>query len=297
MKTEQPRLTLIADVTNDLGETPLWSPEEQALYWIDCENPPRVFCWRGGDDIRSWAMPERIGGLALRQDGSPVVTLHSGLFDLDRNTGALTKRVDAPLGAHCSLHECRVDRTGRLWVGAIDHRLGRDNLSPGGGAFFRLEGDRLVMAFDGVSCSNGLAFSTDGRTLYHCDSPTGLIERWSLDPANGSLSERAPFAHFPASEKGGFDGGTVDAEGGYWATAVFGSALLRFLPDGTPDRRIALPFSAPTCVAFGGPQLDTLFITSTRQEMMGPIPTEVANGAIYAFKPGVKGLAEPRLRA
>ena len=295
--TEQPKLTLIADVRNDIGETPIWSPDELALYWIDCEVNPRLFRWSSRDDeVRSWGMPERLGGLALRANAGPMVALHSGLFDLDLESGRLIKRVDSPLNEHCSLHEARCDPTGRLWIGAIDHRLGRDNLAPRGGSFFQLKGDRLEPMFDGVSCSNGLAFSPDGRTLYHCDSPTGVVERWSVDPSSGALSDRRAFVHFPADESGGFDGATVDAEGAYWATAVFGSALLRFLPDGTADRRIALPFSAPTSLAFGGPDMDTLFITSTRQELLGRIPTKVPNGAIYAFKPGVKGLPEPLLR-
>ena len=292
---EQPQVRLIADAQNAIGETPVWSVAEQALYWIDCEGSHSLFRWSGSGETSKWPMPERIGGVALRQQGGPIVVLHSGLFDLDLDSGTLHQRVGSPLPEYCSLHEGRCDPHGRFWVGAIDHRLGTDNLSPRGGTFFRFDGDLLTPVFDGISCSNGLAFSPDGSLLYHCDSPTGLVERWRVDSATGTLSGRSDFVRFPAGQQGGFDGATIDAEGGYWATAVFGSALLRFLPDGTLDRKVELPFSAPTCLAFGGPNMETLFITSARQELMGAIPSTLPNGAIYAFEPGVRGVEEPLL--
>lgn len=288
----------VVDADNYIGETPVWSVSEQALYWVNCEAPPELHRWDyASREHRVWPMPERIGGLVLRSSGGPLIALSSGLFDLDPASGDLARRIGSPLGAGFSLHECQCDRQGRFWIGSMDHSLSMTNLTPQGGGMFRLDGDRLTRVFGGVSCSNGLAFSPDGRILYHCDSPTGIVMQWDVELDTGELSNGREFVRYPASERGGFDGATVDAEGGYWVTAVFGSALLRYHPDGTLDLRLALPFSAPTKIAFGGPDLDTVFVTTTKMAAFGPIPVTAKDGSLYALKPGVRGLPDPLFQA
>ena len=291
-------LRLIIDANTYLGETPIWSSDEQALYWINCEDDPMLSRWDAATgERRDWAMPERIGGFVLKEGGGALIVLSHGLHDLDLATGALALRTPSPLPDHISLHECRCDRDGRLWVGAINHRLRETPQLPGGGMLFRLEGDELVAEVDEINCANGLAFSPDGTRLYLSDSPTAAIECWSLDRTTGALSDRRTFAEI-AEGDGFVDGATVDADGGYWATLVYGSAIRRYLPDGSVDRHIELPFANPTNAAFGGPGLRTLFVTTTQMIARSGNPNlgQAMLGGVYTMDVGLAGLAEPRLK-
>lgn len=292
MRTIEPRIELAVDAKNTVGETPVWSPSEDALYWIDCEGPPQIQRWHPeSGEIARWEMPERCGGLVLKKGGGALVTLASGLFNFDFESGALEKRVPSPLPDHVALHECACDPTGRFWVGAIDHRVGPANMHPGGAKLFRLDDDSLVSVIKGISCANGLAFSPDGRTLYISDSTTQRCDRYDLDPASGEISNRQTFFQLDPAD-GFVDGATVDTEGGYWATLVYAGRLRRYLPDGTLDLEVKLPFDNPTKPAFGGSNMRTLFITSTSQSL-GDVETSQLDGGLFAFKPGLTGRPDP----
>lgn len=283
-------------VSNYLGETPVWSVAEQSLYWINCEKEAELHRWSPEtNEHKVWPMPERIGGVALKRGGGAVVFLVSGLYDLDLASGELALRVASPLPPHVKLHECATDRQGRLWVGAYDHSFTPENRNPAGGSYFRLEGDRLIPEIPKINVANGLAFSPDGKTIYVGDSPSRQIFAYDLDPASGSLSGRREFLAIPPGG-GFFDGATVDADGGYWLSMMYGNALHRYLPDGTLDQVIKLPFSSPTKAVFGGPNLDTLFITTTTMTI-GPNnpPGLELNGPVYVLKTKFKGLEDTPL--
>jgi sugar lactone lactonase YvrE len=144
-----------------------------------------------------------------------------------------------------------------------------------------------------ITCSNGLAFSPDGETLYHTDSPSRVVYAWTLHPATGALSHRREFARLEAGD-GYCDGATVDAEGGYWMALVFGSKIRRYLPDGSLDLEIKLPFANPTNVAFGGVGYATLFVTTT-QMSLGPGAVDSGMlGNVYSLECGFHGMPEPR---
>lgn len=292
MKTVAANAECVLAADNHLGETPLWSVDERALYFINCENPPQVHRFvpdTGAHD--TWAMPQRVGGIALRAGGKLLVVLADGLYDFDPATQELALRCASPLPPHVSLHECACDRQGRLWIGAYDHNFTPTERDARDGAYFRLDGDRLTRVIDGTSVANALAVSADGRTLYCADAPTRCVWQLALDTATGAASQRRDFLHLPAGE-GFVDGACVDTQGGYWLAAVGAGALRRYLPDGTLERIVPLPVCNPTNATFGGPQLDMLYITTT-QLALGADPA--ANGGIYALRPGFTGLPEPVL--
>jgi sugar lactone lactonase YvrE len=296
MQRISPKLEHAIDARNHLGETPIWSQAEGALYWTNVEEPHEIQRWdaRTGE-IKRWPMPERVGGFVMKKSGGAVVALASGLFDLDFKTGALSLRVASTLPSHLALHETGCDPSGRLWVGSLNHNMSLHNLNPGGGVMHRLEGDKLIPVFEGFSVANGLAFSPDGRRLYFSDSPTARCDVWDLDPATGALSNQRTF--FELAPGDGFvDGSTVDSEGGYWATMVSVGKLRRYTPDGKLDLIVDLPFENPTKVAFGGEGLETLFVTSTADSFSGA-PISELNGGVFTFKPGVKGYPEPMIAA
>jgi sugar lactone lactonase YvrE len=282
----------VALEANDfLGETPVWSVAEQALYWVNCEEPPRLRRWHpASGETRSWAMPERIGGFVLRAHGGPVVTIASGVYDLDVDSGELSLRARSPVDPAVRLHESGCDRSGRLWIGGYDGRLSFDNREARGAALCRLEGNRLVPLVTGMGLTNSLAFSPDGRTIYFSDSTERVVRQADLDPATGALGNIRVFIELADGDF--IDGAAVDVEGGYWGAMVLGGEVRRYRPDGTVDRSIKLPFSDPTKPAFGGPDLRTLYITSARLEFPGHQPTG-NNGTLYAVSPGIAGLPEP----
>ncbi len=282
---------LAYDADNHLGETPIWSQDEQALWWVNCEHPPELHRWEPGSGLhKSWSMPQRIGGFVPKASGGLLVVLADGLYDFAPASERLTLRVPSPLPPQVKLHECHCDRQGRFWVGAYDHGFPSDANAKGAN-WYRLDGGALVPVIEGITVSNGLAFSPDGRTMYAADSPTRKVEAYDLDPETGAISN--PRTFFALRDGEGFvDGATVDSEGGYWLANVGAGALRRYLPDGTLDRIVKLPFSNPTKPAFGGPDLKTLYVTSTKMAMRQVMEPTAPNGGVYALVPGETGIPE-----
>ena len=265
-------VTRVLDADNYLGETPIWSVEDQALWWVNCEQPPALHRWSPASGAHaSWPMPSRIGGFVHKPGGGLLVVLADGLYDFEPGNGGLTLRIKSHLPPEIKLHECHCDRQGRFWVGAYDHHFPADR-SAAGGAFYRLDGKSLTPVIDRIAVANGLAFSPDGRTMYAASSPSRKVEAFDLDPETGAISNRRTFIALAPDDKGHIDGATVDAKGGYWLAVVGAAELRRYLPDGTLDRMVALPFSNPTKPAFGGPDLGTLFVTSTKMKINPDMP-------------------------
>ena len=212
-----------------LGETPIWSTEEQALYWIDCSEHT-LFRWAEEVGARRWPMPERIGGVALTQ-GGVIVVLARGVHHFDPVHGKLVLIARSGLPAHISLHDCRCDREGQLWVGAIDSTFGPDNRHPGGGALMRLDGDRLTIVVPGFTVANGLAFSPDGGTLYATDTPTAKS-------APGRLMHRAYCAFAGADFRHrGFEHGISRRRDGGCGWLLLGGDDVRRSPAPLPPGR------------------------------------------------------------
>ena len=284
-------VTLALDAQNHLGESPMWSARDQTLWWVNCEQPPELHRWHpesGAHDI--WPMPQRIGGFVHKAGGGLLLALADGIYDFDLESEALTLRAPSPLPPHVKLHECGCDRQGRLWVGSFDHHFPADR-DAAGGAWFRLDGNALTRVIEGVSVSNGLAFSPDGRTLYCANTPSRCVEAFDIDPETGTLSNRRIFLSLAPGD-GHIDGATVDTEGGYWLAVVATGTVRRYLPDGTLDRTMALPCSNPTKPAFGGADMKTLFATSTKMVIKADSPGAELNGALFAVQTGFIGINE-----
>lgn len=290
---ETPEWEIVVRQGAIIGEVPVWSAEEDVLYWIDVRGPTLFRSDPETGVTRSWNMPSLIGSFALRKGGGgAIVALQSGIFDLDFVTGHLTRLHDAPYDArHYRLNDGKCDRLGRFWVGSM--RLVDSPLPYGHAAFFRLDRWGLSAQIQGISVANGVAWSPDNRMMYVADSPQRQIFKFDYDLENGVASNRRLFVQ--ASQHEVPDGAAVDAEGGYWITMMRGGRLLRYLPDGTLDRDIKTPTRLPTMVCFGGPRLDTLYLTTSSYHY----PDEEARrrepfaGAVFRFKPGVSGIAEP----
>ena len=300
---EDAQILQVVETGAILGESPVWSPAEGVLWWLDIKAPAlhRYDPATGTDD--SWPLPQETGSIALRKGGGLVGALRGGFAFLD--VGAPGTPVgtdwigdpepDRPLNR---LNDGRADRQGRFWAGSMHDPDGppetyfeREPV----GAFHRLDPDGTMhRMIDGILVSNGLCWSPDGTTMYTANSPTRIMRAWDYDPATGDIENERVFATFPEEDgRGTPDGAIVDAEGGVWVAEFRAGRVTRLTPDGDVDRMIALPVSRVTCPMFGGPDLATLYVTTAKIMLSAEeLAREPLAGALFALDAGVAGLPE-----
>ena len=292
MRNDTPAVTCVLDAKATIGECPVWSAEEQALYWVDILAPALFRLDPATGDQRRWDLPEAVGSFGLGCHGDAILALRTGFHRLDLGTGRLAF-VAQPEGDRPGnrFNDGKVSPDGRFFAGTMDE----EKMSRHQAALYRLDPDggtkRMV---DGLIVSNGLAWSADGRTMFHSDSKGQVIWAWSYDPATGEIADRREVAR-PTEAIGRPDGGAADVEGYYWSAGISAGVLNRWAPDGRLDRQIAMPCAAPTCPCFGGPDLRTLYVTSLRHHVS---PERLAerplSGGIFALRVDVPGVPVAR---
>jgi sugar lactone lactonase YvrE len=285
------RFDCVLDAKAILGECPVWSVAEQVLYWVDINAPSlNRFDPASGRNV-AWPMPEAIGCFALRERGGFVVALRGGIW-LAAADGRLERQIaPAPyVPAHHRFNDGRCDRQGRFWAGYMNER--RDASSA---ALCRLEADRTLTRVVGdVTISNGLAWSPDGRTMYHSDTPALVVRAYDYDPATGTPSRPRVFRQWTA-ETDRPDGGAVDSAGNYWSAFYRGGRVVQLSPQGEVLEEFPVPALCPTMCAFGGPDLRTLYVTSaTNQRPADELARFPRSGGIFSMRVDVPGLPEPR---
>ena len=268
------------DRRDRLGEGPLWSARDHALYWTDILGKRLNRLSLDDDAVTGWDMPEMIGWVIERRGGGFVGGLASGVHELMLAPFALTPIADPEADLPDNrMNDAKADAAGRIWAGTM-----RADCKGESGAFYRLDPDRTVTRVDaGYRIANGPAISADGKTIYHTDTGRGLVYRFALND-DGSLGERDIFIRF-RSDWGSPDGMTVDADDGLWIAHWGASRVSRFRADGTPDRAIELPASQITSCTFAGARLDRMFVTSAADGV-----DEEHGGALFEVNPGCRGL-------
>ena len=273
------------------GEGVFWSQTHQLVYWTDIFGE-RVWTYSPAlNEAKAWPTPGKVCCFATRR-GRPwnlvLAAFAEGFAFLDLVTGARDDiaLIDAALPG-VRLNDGRTDRQGRFLAG------GMNETSPAPiASMWRVDPDlTITRLFDKVSCANGTCLSPDGRTLWFADSGKGVIEAFDYDVATGAPSRRREIVK--VAPPGVPDGSCVDAEGFVWNAVWEGYRVARYAPDGRLDRTVEIPVKKPTCCAFGGPDLATLYVTSSRQcEDAASLAAEPLAGALFAIKPGVVGLAD-----
>lgn len=287
---------LILDARNATGESPVWNAREQALYWVDIP-AQKLHRWDlVSATSQSWDTPEMLACIAAGQDGGWIAGMQTGLFRLDIDAAGTLRSERLCDVAHADpqmrFNDGRCDRQGRFWAGTM-----RLDMAAGiaDGVLYRYgAGDTAINAqLHQLIVPNGLAFSPDGSRMYLSDSHPTVQTIWvfDYDIDSGTPYNRRLFVDMN-QHPGRPDGAAVDAEGGYWICANDAGLIHRFTPDGRLDRSLAVPVKKPTMCAFGGPNLDTLYVTSIRPA--GDLTDQPLAGGVFALNPGVTGLEEPR---
>jgi len=293
IKTEH-AIEVVVQAADILGEVPLWCGRTKRLWWVDVRRPAlQSYDPATGKHTAQRLHPELItGSIALREQGGFLLAAPGGLFVFDPDSGEPAQRIADPLkgASGMRLNDGKCDRRGRFWVGSM-HDTQRDPL----GTLYRLDPDgRCSAKLDGFVLPNAISFSPDDRSMYFADTHRQVIWVFDYDIDDGEISNRRVFKDW-THQKGRPDGATLDAEGFIWNCMVTTGQLVRLAPDGRVDRTIQLPISHPTCPAFGGEQLDTLYVTSHSQRFTPEQQAaEPLAGALFAIDVGVRGLPEPR---
>jgi sugar lactone lactonase YvrE len=275
---------LVLDARAELAEGPSWLAERGLLAWVDITaGLVHLFDPATGAD-RALEVGQPVGAAVPTDDGRLALAVRDGfaLLDLDREEVALIVEVERELTGN-RMNDGKSDPAGRFWAGtmAVDMRAGA-------GALYRLDAERNVeLMVPGVSISNGLGWSPDGRLMYYIDSPQGRVDVFDFDATSGAIANRRPFAQ---AQGGDPDGMAVDARGGLWVAIWGAGKVLHFLPDATLSDEIELPALQVTSCCFGGPELQDLYITSAWQGMTAEQRArEPLAGGVFRSRPGVQG--------
>jgi L-arabinonolactonase len=277
---------------NQLGECPVWSAEEGALYWVDI---PKGLIERHAfaTDIRSqWKLPAAIGSFAFRVKDGMVVSLKTGIYFFNPENGDLRQiqnpEADLPQNR---FNEGKCDPRGRFFTGTMNEVVrGKPD-----GSLYRLDAPgALKVILTQITVPNGLAWSPDGRTMYFADTRRHVIFQFDYDPDDGVPSHQRLFVDL-SSYEGLPDGATTDTDGCLWSALFSGGRIVRYTPKGKIDRVIGLPVTQVNSLAFGGSDLRTLFVVTSKHLLNeAGLAAQPLAGDIFAIDTGVAGIIEPR---
>jgi sugar lactone lactonase YvrE len=273
-RLEAERLT---DVITHHGEGPVWSVAENRLEFVDmlAGVVVRLYPETGLHDrlevgsVAAALRPRATGGWVVATERSFV------LIEVD---GSRTELPEVWTDDTIRFNDGGCDPDGRFYCGTMGYAS-----QEGRGTLYRLNIDHTVdRIFGDVTVSNGFAFSPDGTRAYYIDTPTGRVDVFAYE--DGELSDRRPCV--PSA--GHPDGMTVDADGNLWVAQFGGGSVRQFSPAGVELAEVAVAARQVTACTFGGPDLDTLFITTSRENL--PAGEDPAAGSVFCVRPGVRGL-------
>jgi len=292
---EDPAVEIAVAAPSFLGESPVWHPTEQVLYYCDIPACTLNRFDAATGELTHWTFDSEIGSCAPMLDGGMLLAARNGLWRFDPVTAERSLLAPAPYDLKVErFNDGKCDPQGRFWAGTV-----REPRDPPLAALYCFDHGELTPRANGIAVSNGLAWSPDGRTMYWSDTQTHRIFAFDFDGANGALSGRRVLAEFPLRQPdqplsaygGRPDGAAVDVEGNYWVAMFEGQRLLCLSPQGVTLREVPLPVRCPTMPCFGGPDLQTLFITTSRR---GRQAAELAEqpwaGCVLSLRVDVPGL-------
>jgi len=276
-------------VGNALGECVLWDERTQSAWWTDIAGRMLHRLDWPSRTLQSFATPERLTAFGFIEDRRDFVAAFDCGFALfDPAKGEMGPCLEPEgLAGGMRMNDGRVDRQGRFWAGSMVE----DRTRPLEARLYCLAAGQIDTRERGIVIANGLCWSPDSRWCYFADSPRRTIWRYRFDGATGALGPRQEFAR--SSGAAVPDGAAVDAEGYLWSAQWGGGCIVRYAPDGRVDRVVEVPVAQPTCVTFGGADLDLMFVTSAHTGLDLP---QTGAGDLFVYSVGVRGLPEARFK-
>lgn len=278
-----------------LGESPFWHPRERALYYCDIPDRKLQRFDPARGELLHWDFDTDLASCAPCLDGQLLLAMRDGLWRFDPATSVRKRIAEPPYDpAKERFNDGKCDPQGRFWVGTI--------YEPRDAAKATLHcwnGAKLVKRADNATVGNGLAWSPNGRTLYWSDTKAHTIYAFDFEPSSGELSGKRVFASFPVKQAGQSldsyggrpDGAAVDVEGCYWVAMFEGQRLLRLSPAGELLREVRLPVRCATMPCFGGADLRTIYITTSREKRpAAELMAQPMAGCVLALDVDVPGL-------
>lgn len=285
------RVTRVSPTPDLLGECPLWDPWHQRLYWVDGVSCKIKSYDPATGTFDEWNMSSMIGSIGLAGADTLVAGLADGICLVDLRAGDCAPLFrPEPADPRLRFNDGKVDRAGRFVCGSMG--VHAEPL----GQLVRVDVEGAVAVLEtGIRISNTLCFSPDGRIMYFADSLDNAIRAYEYGSEADAVGPPRRFVDTRIYGSGP-DGATVDGDGCLWVALVQAGKIARFTPDGTLDRLIDAPIDIPSCVAFGGPDLSVLFVTSIKDSGSGrAISRHPDGGHLFAIEGlGVSGLPEPR---
>ncbi len=277
---------------NQLGEGIIWDCKTATLFWVDI--PKRhVLRLSEQDNVpRTIEMPEEPGSLAMLADGDLLVAAGRSLYRVSPDGRRIERLDEAPdMAPRTGFNDGKADRAGRLIFGSKD-----DDVAAATGAMFELDAGLIRLLFEPLIAFNGPAFNRAGDRIYFANTPAGQIFAAAYDPATGDMGSPELFVQVPKAD-GWPDGMTVDAEDHLWNAHWDGGRLTRYRPDGSVERVMKLPVQRPTSLCFGGPDLQTIFVSSAAVTDKNDRSTDpaIADGDVLRRDLGMTGAPETRV--
>ena len=273
---------LVIDAKAELGEGAIWDPRNAVLYWVDIVGGKiHVYNPASGSD-RAIDAGGQVGTVVARSSGGLMIALGNSFARLDLDTEEAD--VVHTLDEESRLNDGKCDPAGRFWAGTMGPE--------GTASLYCLFPDLSVKKMlDGVTTSNGLCWALDAKTMYYIDTPTQRVDAFDFDVATGEIANRRTVIDVPA-EMGHPDGMTIDAEGKLWVAHWDGWHVHRWDPEsGELLESISVPAARVTSCAFGGPDLDDLYITTARVGIDGSaLADQPRAGGLFKARPGACGV-------
>jgi sugar lactone lactonase YvrE len=277
----------LLDVGARLAEGPVWDDRTQRLLWVDIEGRRLHWYDPATREDRSLVMPSRIGMVCLTNSGEPMVALEKGVYLVksDDSLRLFCGDMEPELERN-RLNDGKCDAAGRLWVGSMN----MDVVSNQASLYCITPDTQCAQALEGVTVSNGIGWSADGRFMYYIDTPSGFLWRFDFDLETGRIRNRVPLIDY-RNEEGNFDGMTIDAEGCLWIAHWGGFQVSRWDPaNGKKMLSVKVPVPNPSSCTFGGPNLDILYITTATGRDKAVKRDYPLSGSLYVYRDGTRGL-------
>ena len=272
-----------------IGESPLWNVAEQRLYWLDIQ---RKLIHRLDPATRkneTFELPDLVTCLAFRKAGGLILTMRKQFAFFDPDSGKFEPLAgvesDQPDNR---FNDGRVDPQGRFWAGTMSTKKWTSPV----GHFYRFDSSlRPQQMLDKVACSNGVAWSPDGKTMYYTETGKQSIEQFDFDGDTGTIGNRRPFVYVEPSTNSFPDGISVDSEGFVWSNHVGVGLIVRYDPTGKIERQVQFPAPRATACTFGGANMTTLYVTTSRETMDAlQLLAYPLSGSVFAVETGIRGI-------